>query len=169
MSPIVQLLQTEVYFKLLKIRRRIMLSYNPKIYRVESKTALWLTNPNDDLQRDLHLLVTKQAQSGKRTRNFLILVTVIGGITSMWVYGPELAATVVDRYQKKSISLHAMRLNQRMVIRSRAILPLVEASENAASQYLQHAPKWQVGVSASFKIVRSVLIVASQSINQYVS
>jgi hypothetical protein len=138
-----------------------MLNYDPTKFKIRSNTKL-MQMDNNQFNQELRMLVEKQNQSGKFVKRTMILVVSCGVLISIWVYGPELAATAVDRYQKKSISLAAERLQSQMAIRSRAMLPLVEASENAASQYLQDVPRWQLPIVAGLKIARSALIVASQ-------
>jgi hypothetical protein len=139
-----------------------MLNSNPKNFRILQETRLNGVNPEQDLSHDIRLLLEKQNQSGKIMSRIMTLVAITSVLTCTWVYGPELAAIVVDRFQNKSISLAGNRFNRQIATRSRAFLPIVEASETAVSQYLQPHPRWQAGASVSLKIVRSVLIVASQ-------
>jgi hypothetical protein len=139
-----------------------MLNFDPTEFKIRSNTKLMQMDNNSQFNQELRMLVEKQNQSGRFLRRTMTLVVFCGVLISTWVYGPELIAIAVDRYQKKSLSLAADRLHCQMAIRSRAMLPLVEASENAASQYLQGAPRWQLPIVAGLKIARSALIVASQ-------
>jgi hypothetical protein len=110
----------------------------------------------------LRILVQRQERARQRFQRAMTLVVITAALTGIWTYGPEYAAIAVARYQQKSVSLQSQRLPSQIASRSRAILPLVEASENAASQYLHNVPNVQFGVSAFLKITRSVLTVAQQ-------